>query len=82
MLLNSNDRPKVDGLPVPFVELSTGMCKQLGNFKEREVSSISCTAMDKDGKKYELQYQSDGSPITLRRVRRIQAGHPAMSPFD
>jgi hypothetical protein len=82
MLLNSNDRPKVDGLPVPFVELSTGMCKQLGNFKEREVSSISCTAMDKDGRKYELQYQSDGSPITLRRVRRMRAGQPAMSPFD
>jgi hypothetical protein len=69
MLLNSKNRPKVDGLPVPFVELSAGMCKQLGNFAARQVSSISCTAMDKNGKKYELQFESDGSPITVRRIR-------------
>src|ERR1700733_5066569 len=30
MLLNSRDRPKADGLPVPSVELSAGLCKQLG----------------------------------------------------
>src|ERR1700760_3817358 len=48
ILLNSKDRPKGDGLPVPFVELSTGMCKQVGNFATKQVSSISCTAMDKD----------------------------------
>lgn len=82
MLLNSKTRPKVDGLPVPFTESSTGMCTQLGNFKEKEVSSISCSATDKDGKKYELQYVSDGSPITLRRVRRTRTGRPLMSPFD
>ena len=35
MLLNSKDRPKVDGLPVPFVELSSGICRQLGNFATR-----------------------------------------------
>ena len=69
MLLNSKNRPKVDGLPVPFVELSAGMCKQLGNFAARQVSSISCNAMDKHGKKYELQFESDGSPITVRRIR-------------
>src|SRR5437879_2555253 len=54
MLLNSKDRPKVDGLPVPFVELSAGTCKQLGNIAVGVVSSISCAAMDKNGKKYEL----------------------------
>jgi hypothetical protein len=68
MLLNSRNRPKVDGLPVPFVELSAGMCKQLGNFAARQVSSISCTATDKHGKKYELQFESDGLPITVRRI--------------
>jgi hypothetical protein len=70
MLLNSKDRPKVDGLPVPFVELSAGICKQLGNFATRQVSSISCTATDKNGKKYELQFESDGSPMIVRRVRQ------------
>jgi hypothetical protein len=69
MLLNSKNRPKVDGLPVPFVELSAGMCTQLGNFAAGQVSSIACRATDKNGKKYELQFESDGSPITLRRVR-------------
>jgi hypothetical protein len=34
-----------------------------------QVSSIACSASDKNGKKYELRFESDGSPITLRRVR-------------
>ena len=70
MLLNSKDRPRVDGLPVPVVELSAGTCKQLGNIAVGVVSSISCAAMDKNGKKYELQFESDGSPITVRRLRQ------------
>ena len=69
MLLNSKHRPKVDGLPVPYVELSAGMCTQLGNFAAGQVSSIACTATDKNGKKYELRFESDGLPITVRRVR-------------
>jgi hypothetical protein len=69
MLLNSKHRPKVDGLPVAFVESSAGMCRQLGNFAMGQVSSIVCSATDKDGKKYELRFESDGSPITLRRAR-------------
>ena len=69
MLLNSKNRPKVDGLPVPFVELSAGMCTQLGNIAAGQVSSIACTATDKNGRKYELHFVSDGSPITLRRVK-------------
>lgn len=72
MLLNSKHRPKVDGLPVPFVELSAGLCKQLGNFAARQISSISCSAMDKNGKKYELYFESDGLPITVRRVRQSE----------
>jgi len=69
MLLNSKNRPKADGLPVPFVELSAGKCTQLGNFAAGQVSSIACTATDKNGRKYELQFESDGSPMTVRRVK-------------
>jgi hypothetical protein len=68
MLLRSKDRPKVDGLPAPLVELSTGMCRQLGNFAKGQVSSISCIAAG-NGKKYELQFETDGSPIRVMRVR-------------
>lgn len=70
MLLSSKDRPKVDHLPVPLVELSTGTCKQFGNFATRQIATISCTSMDKNGKKYELQFESDGLPITVRRIRQ------------
>jgi hypothetical protein len=82
MLVRTKDRPKVDGLPVPQVELSAGMCKQLGVFASRQVSSITCSAVDKNGQRYDLQYESDGSPIAVRRVRQTQAGRPAISPFD
>lgn len=70
MLLNSKHRPKVDGLPVPIVELSAGICTQLGSFATRQVSSISCSATDGNGKKYELQFVSDGSPMNVRKIRR------------
>jgi hypothetical protein len=70
MLLNSKDRPKADGLPVPSIELSTGRCKQLGNFATQQISSVSCTATDNNGKKYELQFESDGSPMRLTRLRQ------------
>jgi hypothetical protein len=70
MLLSSKDRPKADGLPIPFVESSAGTCKQLGNFATAQISSISCAATDKNGKKYELQFESDGSPMTVRRIRQ------------
>jgi hypothetical protein len=82
MLLKSKDRPKADGLPVPSVESSAGLCKQVGNFVTLELSSITCTAVDKNGKKYELQYQSDGTPMAVRRIKRMRVGSPAVSPFD
>jgi hypothetical protein len=74
MMLKSKDRPKVDGLPLPSVELSTGTCKQIGNFATQQVSSVSCIAIDGTGRKYELQFESDGSPI---KVMRIRAADPA-----
>ncbi len=69
MLLKSKDRPKVDGLPAPSVELSTGTCKQTGNFAIQQVSSVSCNAADGNGRKYEFHFESDGSPIKVRMIR-------------
>ncbi|WP_225670807.1 hypothetical protein [Bradyrhizobium hereditatis] len=82
MLLKSKDRPKADGLPVPSVESTAGLCTQVGNFVTLELSSISCVAVDKNGKKYELKYQSDGAPMAVRRIKRMRVGSPAVSPFD
>ena len=82
MLLKSKDRPKADGLPVPSIEPATGLCKQVGNFVTLELSSISCTAVDRNGKSYELQYASDGTPMAVRRIKRMRVGSPAVSPFD
>jgi len=73
MLLKSKDRPKVDGLPTPSVELSTGMCKQIGNFAAQQVSSVSCNAADANGRKYEFRFESDGSPIKVRMIRVADA---------
>lgn len=72
MLLNSKGRPKVDGIPVPATERSTGVCRQVGNFSQLQVASVSCTATDQAGRGYELQFVSDGNPIALRRVRQTQ----------
>jgi hypothetical protein len=69
MLTKTKERPKVDGLPVPSVQTSSGLCKQVGNFAAGKVSSISCSATDGAGKSYQLRFESDGSPITIRRVR-------------
>lgn len=79
MLLKSKDRPKVDGLPVPSVVLSTGTCKQIGNFAAQQVSSISCEATDANGNKYQLQFELDGSPI---RVYMISVSNPTSSVSD
>jgi hypothetical protein len=83
MQLKSKDRPKVDGLPVPLVEVSTGSCRLVGSLASQQVSNISCSATEKNGKKFELRFDSDGSPMTLRRIRRTRVGGPpVMSPFD
>jgi hypothetical protein len=74
MLLNSKDRPKVDGLPTPAVEPSSGICRQIGSFATQRVSTISCTAIDGNSGKYELQFESDGSPIKVQRIRVAELG--------
>jgi hypothetical protein len=82
MQLKSKDRPKADGLPVPLFEASSGLCKQNGNFVTRQMSAISCTAISLNGKKYELEYQSDGSPMEIKRIKRTRIGPAPISPFD
>jgi hypothetical protein len=79
MLLNSKDRPRVDGLPVPAQESSTGSCRQTGNFAARKVSSVTCSATDANGRKYELAFESDGRPVSVRRVR--QSAPTIQDPF-
>jgi hypothetical protein len=70
MLLNSKHRPKVDGLPVPAEQTSTGMCRQTGNFAAGKVHSVTCSATDTNGKSYELVFVSDGRPLSVRRIRQ------------
>jgi hypothetical protein len=79
MLLNSKDRPRVDGLPVPAEQTSTGVCRQTGNFAARQVSSITCSATDSEGRRYELLFVSDGTPVSVRRVR--QSAPSIQDPF-
>jgi hypothetical protein len=81
MLLSSKDRPKADGLPIPAVELSAGVCRQLGNFAALRVSSVYCSASTQNGSKYELKFESDGAPIILRRVRQTLPNIPK-GPFE
>ena len=83
MQFKSKDRPKVDGLPVPLIEGSTGKCRLVGSLASQQVSNISCSATEKSGKKFELRFDSDGSPMVLRRIRRTRTdGPPVISPFD
>jgi hypothetical protein len=70
MLLNSKSRPKADGMPVPHVEPSAGTCKQVGSFATRQISSITCSAADRMGRRYELRFVSDGSPMAVTRIRQ------------
>ncbi len=82
MELNSQDRPKVDGLPVPALDPSDGACRQIGNFARLEVSSITCNATHKQGRQYQLKSESDGTPITLRRVREFKASPKTVDPYQ
>ncbi|MCK1406131.1 hypothetical protein [Bradyrhizobium sp. 76] len=70
MLLNSKDRPKIDGLPVPVEHNSTGFCRQTGNFAAKKVTDVTCSATDSQGRKYELLFVSDGTPVSVRRIRQ------------
>jgi hypothetical protein len=79
MLLNSKDRPKVDGLPVPAEQASTGTCRQTGNFAAKKVTDVTCSATDSEGRRYELLFVSDGRPVSVRRIR--QSSPSIQDPF-
>ncbi|TFV74570.1 hypothetical protein E4K64_17090 [Bradyrhizobium frederickii] len=79
MLLNSKHRPKVDGLPVPAEQTSTGLCRQTGNFAARKVNDVTCSATDSEGRRYELLFVSDGTPVSVRRIR--QSSPSIQDPF-
>ncbi len=79
MLLNSKDRPKVDGLQVPAEQTSTGTCRQTGNFAAKKVNDVTCSATDNEGRKYELLFVSDGKPVSVRRIR--QSAPSIQDPF-
>ncbi len=38
--------------------------------------------MSSNGKKYELDYQSDGSPMEIKRIKRTRVGPAPVSPFE
>ena len=71
VLLKSKDSPKAEGLPIPSVEPSSGRCTQIGNFALQQVSSVSCVATDEKGRKYELQFESDGSPMKVKMIKSV-----------
>lgn len=79
MLLNSKSRPKVDGLPVPAEQVSTGVCRQTGNFAAKKVNDVTCSATDSEGRSYELLFVSDGKPVSVRRIR--QSSPSIQDPF-
>jgi hypothetical protein len=80
MLLQNKDRPKADGLPVALIELANGICRQVGSFVAKQISTVSCTATDKNSIKYEFEYESDGGPIEVLRISKT-VGAPLVSPF-
>ena len=77
MLLKSRHRPNVGGFWIPSVEPATGTCRQTGSLATQRVSSVSCTATNGDGKTYEFQFESDGSPIRVLKITVVEAGDPA-----
>jgi hypothetical protein len=71
VLLKSKDSPKAEGLPIASVEPSSGRCTQIGNLALQQVSSVSCAATDEKGRNYQLQFESDGSPIKVKIIRVV-----------
>jgi hypothetical protein len=80
VFLNSQHRPRADGVPVPLPVASTGSCKQIGNLGTGQISSVTCSATDGHGKSFELQFESDGSPIKVRRIKASPAD--SQDPFE
>jgi hypothetical protein len=73
MLLNSKERPRVNAVRVPLVKQASGICKQFGDIEKKRITAVSCVATDKDGLKYELEYQADGEPALVQTIVREPA---------
>lgn len=71
LLLKSKFSAKVDGMLVPLIEMSTGKCSQTGNLTTLKISSVSCHATDQKGRRYEFQFESDGSPAKVRKITSV-----------
>lgn len=69
MLVNSKDRPRRNDLPAPLIQQAIGKCVQTGDFAERQVRTVSCTAKNDQGIEYLLRFESDGSPISVIRSK-------------
>jgi hypothetical protein len=83
VFLNSKDRPKADGMPVPLPVESKGSCTQVGSIAVRQISSISCSATDSAGKRYELKFEPDNdAQVMVRRIRSspVDSRNPFESP--
>ena len=65
MLLNSKDRPQINAVRVPLVKPANGICRQFGDIEKKLITAVSCRATDKDGLKYELEFEADqlGRPV-------------------
>ncbi|MGQ0681837.1 hypothetical protein [Bradyrhizobium sp.] len=70
VLLNSKERPLAGGVRVPRVEPASGSCKQIGDIDSKQIKSVSCTATDRAGRAYELQFEADGEPATVQKITR------------
>jgi len=73
MLLNSKDRPRVNAVRVPLVKQASGICRQFGDVEKKRITAVSCNATDKDGLKYELEYQADGEQALVQTIVRESA---------
>jgi len=73
MLLNSKDRPRVNAVRVPLVKPANGICRQFGDVEKKLITAVSCVATDKDGLKYELEFEANGEPSLVQTITRESA---------
>jgi hypothetical protein len=73
MLINSKDRPRINAVRVPLVKPASGICRQSGDVEKKRITAVSCSATDKDGLKYELEFEADGQPSLVQTIVRESA---------
>jgi hypothetical protein len=73
LLLNSKERPRVNAVRVPLVKPANGVCRQFGDVEKKLITAVSCVATDRDGLKYELEFEADGKPALVQTIVREPA---------